>query len=284
MNIVGVTGQAGSGKDEIANHLVKKHGFQKLALADPIKRLGLNVFEFDAIQLWGPSSARNGFDPRYTKCEIRSSGMKFEPGASMSNLGRTCSKGWSDAAINLTQFGPGWISDTVRQDGANRKEALAQLYTWFASLGHHYPELSPRIMLQHLGTEWGREVIDENIWIDNLIRTAEKVLQGYKYDKETGFNGERVPPPTGVVISDVRFANELERIRAAGGRVIKVTRNSAAKKAQKLGISGHASEAEQAKFGDDLFDAVLANEGSLKDLYASVDIVAAAHFGGDNVD
>lgn len=282
MKLVGITGQAGSGKDEIANHLVKEHGFQKVALADPIKRFGLNVFYFDVLQLWGPSSARNGFDPRYTKCEIRSSGITFEPG-NVSNLNRVCDKGWADAANRLTQYAPGWIGETV-QDKNKREQALKDLYVWFASLGHHYSEISPRIMLQHLGTEWGRERVSESIWVDNLVHTSKKVLQGFEYDKETSFTGKKVDPPTGIVVSDVRFANELQLIKDYGGKVVRVTRQSAAKKAQQLGISGHASEAEQAKFDENMFDAVLANEGTIKDLYASLDVVVAAHFGGSDVD
>lgn len=281
MNIVGVSGQAGSGKDEIANHLVKDHGFKKLSLADPIKRLAMNVFNFDVIQLWGPSSARNTFDPRYSECNIRSSGIEFSPGCNMSSVKRATDPGWGEAAARLVAYGPEWVNEIVSGD---KEEALKKLYFWFSSLGHHYPQLSPRIMLQHLGTEWGRQEVDQDIWIDALIRTAERVLLGYEYDKETGFSGEKTDPPIGVVVSDVRFSNELTRIKEVKGRVIQVTRESASVKARKLGIVNHASEVEQQSFKSEFFDAVLANEGSLKDLYSAVDVVAAAHLGVNHVD
>lgn len=283
MNIVGITGQAGTGKDEIAKRLVTCHDFKQLALADPIKRFGMYVFGFDALQLWGPSSARNTFDPRYNQCDIRSKGVNFVPGCSLSSVTRACDPGWGDAAVNLTQFAPGWVGELVKGK-KERKKALEDLYFWFGSLGHHYAELSPRIMLQHLGTEWGRECVDPDIWINSLISTTDQILKGYKYDRETGFSGERVPPPRGVVVSDVRFANELKCIKKADGRIVKVTRKAAAQKAKKLGISNHASETEQEGFKDDQFDAVLANEGSIKELHAAVDIVAAAHFGERDVD
>jgi hypothetical protein len=64
-----------------------------------------------------------------------------------------------------------------------------------------------------------------------------------------------------------------------GGKVIKVTRTSADRKAAKLGIAGHSSEAEQKEFTADMFDAVLANEGTLPDLYKSVDVLASAYKG-----
>jgi hypothetical protein len=63
------------------------------------------------------------------------------------------------------------------------------------------------------------------------------------------------------------------------GKIVRVTRESADKKSRKLGISGHASEAEQAAFTDDMFDAILTNEGTLSELKTAVDVVAAAFRG-----
>lgn len=277
MKIVGVTGQAGAGKDEVSGRLVKCHDFKQLSLADPLKRFGFNVFEFDVVQLWGPSSARNTFDPRYKECNIRSSGVDFSPGCNMKSVLRQCDPGWGETALRLVDYGPKWVSEVVAKD--QQEEALEKLYFWFASLGHHYAELSPRIMLQHLGTEYGRQAVSEDIWIDALISTAKQVLAGSAYTREKGVSSEVIPPPAGVVVSDVRFLNELKAIHAAGGKIIRITREEASRKAQKLGISGHASEAEQLSFSDDMFDAVLANEGTLEELYTAVDIVAAAHLG-----
>lgn len=279
MRIIGITGQAGSGKDEIAGRFVKKHDYVQLSLADPMKRFGLNVFGFDVIQLWGPSSARNMFDPGFNECAIRSSQVDFEPGCSIAKVKKHCDPGWGDAAARLADYGEEWVNSLISEPAA-RVEALNMLYFWFASLGHHYNQLSPRIMLQSLGTEWGREVCGDNIWIHQLTDAAERVLSGEVYEREVGFlNAYRDRPHTGVVCSDVRFSNELNRIHEVGGKVIKVTRESADKKAKKLGIVGHASEAEQKEFTADMFDAVLANEGTLPELYKAVDVLAAAYKG-----
>jgi len=45
--LIGVCGKAGSGKDTIADYLVKKYNFKKIALADPIKRMVEDVFVLD---------------------------------------------------------------------------------------------------------------------------------------------------------------------------------------------------------------------------------------------
>jgi dephospho-CoA kinase len=45
--LVGICGKAGAGKDTIADYLVKEHGFKKIALADPIKRVVQDVFVLD---------------------------------------------------------------------------------------------------------------------------------------------------------------------------------------------------------------------------------------------
>lgn len=45
--IIGVTGKANSGKDTIADYLVNKYNFKKIALADPIKRMVKDVFVLD---------------------------------------------------------------------------------------------------------------------------------------------------------------------------------------------------------------------------------------------
>ena len=47
MLVIGVSGKAGSGKDTIGNRLIKKHGFKRIALADPIRRIVQDVFVLD---------------------------------------------------------------------------------------------------------------------------------------------------------------------------------------------------------------------------------------------
>jgi len=45
--LIGICGKAGSGKDTIGDHLVKEYGFERIALADPIKRVVKDIFVLD---------------------------------------------------------------------------------------------------------------------------------------------------------------------------------------------------------------------------------------------
>lgn len=63
---------------------------------------------------------------------------------------------------------------------------------------------------QTLGTEWGRNMIDEGLWIRHLeSRLSDIVLR-------TGING--------LIISDVRFQNEVDFIHELGGEAWRVER------------------------------------------------------------
>ncbi|MBT2544483.1 hypothetical protein J7E99_28240 [Streptomyces sp. ISL-44] len=104
-----------------------------------------------------------------------------------------------------------------------------------------YPEV--RQYLQRLGTEGGRAVLGENVWVDALLR-----------DRETW-------GPT--VITDVRFPNEADAIRARGGLVLLIERPGQ----EPITHAGHASENALAGYA---FDGVIRNDGTVWDLYVSV--------------
>jgi len=65
---------------------------------------------------------------------------------------------------------------------------------------------SPREMMQLLGTEFGREMIDQDVWVNATLS---------QYHEISGVDW---------VITDVRFPNEAAGIKAKGGFVIRVER------------------------------------------------------------
>jgi hypothetical protein len=107
---------------------------------------------------------------------------------------------------------------------------------------------SPRELLQTLGTEWGREMVSQDIWITIALRRARQ-YEGSSWN---------------VAITDVRFENEAEAIRDAGGQVWRVERPGA-------GLSGEAAEhSSEAGVADHLVNQVIYNGGDLDDLGATV--------------
>jgi hypothetical protein len=104
---------------------------------------------------------------------------------------------------------------------------------------------SPRWALQHMGTEAMRKVIDDQIWVKATMRKALPLVKA-------GGN---------VVITDVRFPNEANAIREAGGQLWRVER-------QGLETSDHASETALDDFGP--WDKVIENHGTIANLYTSV--------------
>jgi hypothetical protein len=120
--------------------------------------------------------------------------------------------------------------------------------------------LSPRYALQTLGTEWGRGCY-ENIWVDYALRAAKKLMEGqglYWYYPTEGVvlrEDYRRVEVKGVVISDVRFKNEVTRIREKGAKVFRLVRRRAGD--LEAGIIGHASETEQDSILDSDLDGVI---------------------------
>jgi hypothetical protein len=104
---------------------------------------------------------------------------------------------------------------------------------------------SPRQMLQTLGTEWGRETVNPQIWIRIAIeRSVPHLAVG-----------------RGVVITDVRFDNEAQAVIDAGGEVWKVIRPEW--QCLDAGTAMHQSEAG---VSEQWIARTIVNSGSLDDL------------------
>lgn len=80
--------------------------------------------------------------------------------------------------------------------------------------------ITPRVMMQTLGTEWGRGLLPD-LW-----------LRVWEYELNTGAAVVAVP--------DVRFDNEADLIRGLGGTIVHIVRKPTA---DMLAVPAHASEA-----------------------------------------
>jgi hypothetical protein len=217
--LIGLCGHAGCGKDTFADILVKEYRFFKLGLADPLKRICKEVYNFSDEQLWGPSAERNKPDSRYKATCSECKGLK--------------------SYYTEYSYMP-YDCEVCEQKG--------------------YVYLTPRKALQALGTEWGRAMY-EDTWIDYAIKASDKILkEGCLYSSSKGVVEVpwREKEPAGVVIPDVRFLNEITKVKDAGGFVIRLKRKGVVgKEALDAGIQNHASEIEQDTVSDSIFSGVI---------------------------
>lgn len=71
------------------------------------------------------------------------------------------------------------------------------------------PELgkSSRELMQSLGTEWGRDLINRNIWVFAMQKQIERTKEEI------------------IIIDDLRFENEANWVLTRGGKIIKLQRD-----------------------------------------------------------
>lgn len=106
---------------------------------------------------------------------------------------------------------------------------------------------SPRQFMQLLGTEFGRDLIGPNVWVDAWRNSL----------------GESAAEHFGDILAaadDVRFENEAAAIRAEGGLVVRIEREGAGS----VTGAGHSSEAGV------VADITITNDGSPAEFAAQV--------------
>lgn len=181
--IIGISGVAGAGKDTAAK-LLQPYGAVNVALADPLKRIARDIYEFSEDQLWGPSAERNKPDPRYPREHLF--------GACPSTGGyATCvvCGALSDGKTPICYLTP--------------RYALQILGTEWGR--HCYPDT------------WATKCIR------TAQRLFEEPTLSYT-PQDGLFHYSDLTVPKLVTISDVRFQNEMRVIRQAGGKIIRVRR------------------------------------------------------------
>lgn len=104
--------------------------------------------------------------------------------------------------------------------------------------------VSYRHLAQTLGTEWGRGLINDDIWLNVLQRK----INSYKNTKN-------------LIISDVRFNNEAEFIKNNNGIIIQIIRDTG-------NIDKHPSEKG---IDDKYIDYSINNSSSISHLYKLID-------------
>lgn len=176
MVIIGLAGQARTGKDTAGEYLIGRHAACTYALADPIRRAASEMF-----------------------------GLPYK---------------------DFT--------------GDNPNREVKNLFWGY----------SPREMLQKLGTECGREIFDQEIW----LKRAEQEFN----------NVNEIAANPFFVITDIRFENEANWIREKGGIVVHIHRN------MEESINSHVSEHGINHHSADL---TIHNNGTIEEFFRKLDVV-----------
>jgi hypothetical protein len=126
-------------------------------------------------------------------------------------------------------------------DSITRVSDLVDDYGW--NLAKKNPEV--RRLLQVLGTDFGRKMLGDDVWI-NIA------LSGIKSEDK-------------IVVSDVRFPNEAEAIKKLGGTVWRINRHN------HTAVNNHTSERAMDNY---MFNYVIYNDGTLDELSDEVFMLA----------
>lgn len=259
--ILGFMGESGHGKDFCGHWFERERGFVRVAFADVMKRFVERVFGFPAAALWGDSTVRNQpVLPHAAHCELNRAAWDRAAGAFLRSV-----------ADFVNELIPSPHESLVAYE-----DYVAVLVDWFGDCRDRAGAglLSPRTVLQLLGTEYGRH-IRLDLWVDYLHQQViPRIREGAVYHSRFGFTGEVSRPPPGVVITDHRFRNEVEATRARGGHVVKVVRlahRGQPNAAEAAGVGGHASEVEQRDLPDTLYSSRLELQEGAAQAYPQIE-------------
>jgi hypothetical protein len=150
--------------------------------------------------------------------------------------------------ITASLFGFSW--DLVLGSNADLREARE---TVRSVINYKYCDRpTVREALQYIGTEVFRNGLDPDTWLNITIRNALK-------------NPERL-----VVISDLRFRNEANAIKRAGGAIVHIYRDPEDLVLTDAMRATHPSNWSFLEFPDDIIDARVLNDSTKEDLADTV--------------
>lgn len=206
--IIGMCGRRGSGKDT-ATEAVRCFGYKAIAFAGGLKAmtralLAMRGIPFDHIQRMMEGDLKE-------KTSHMLGPPSFVEALGMIQQLLVFQRG-SDSL--LTDADAQYLGGVLPMNAAESLQAV---------LAKHLDPTSnaPRLVMQIIGTEWGRQTISDTLWIDATM------------------NAITAEPDRRFCISDARFLNEAAAIQAAGGKVIRIRRP-----AKDTSGDTHASEVE----------------------------------------
>lgn len=138
-------------------------------------------------------------------------------------------------------------------------------------------QLTPRLLLQLLSTECGREILHPNIWVNALFVDYKVIGDNLLEGEIRKVRDEDLIYPNWI-ITDMRFPNELEAVKDRGGITIRVNRpceECGVLEGHKMVAHKNKPSTHESETALDLaeFDFVIENSGSIEELIEKVKII-----------
>lgn len=140
----------------------------------------------------------------------------------------------------------------------------------------HY--MTPRLLLQIIGTECIRDKVHPNAWVNALFADykANNLKYHHAYTKEGVNHGLQTLGYPNWIITDMRFPNELEAVKSRGGITIRINRPYSTV----VGDNGIPATFNHTQFhpsetalDDAEFDYTIENDSSIEDLIHTVSLI-----------
>lgn len=185
-----------------------------------------------------------------------------------------------DREFKEKELGPEWnrlittvplscdIDNLIKERKYNEK--FNSVYYLKSDISYNiYYNLTPRILLQEIGTDLFRNQLHPEIWINSTFSNYKK--QSYTNTGQPDFdwnNQQNEPKPfyPNWIITDLRFKNELKAVKDRQGITIRV--NRLLSEGNRVYVENHPSETD---LDDETFDIVLDNNGTIEELIEQVD-------------
>jgi hypothetical protein len=195
-NLIGISGKIGSGKDTVGK-IFKYLDFEKNVMGGRTS-YGLGNFSIES-----------------SNYQIKKFADKLKDIACLL-IGCT-REHLEDREFKEKELGEKWWRYKIH-DGSVFRWATLEEYNKEGKYQKFIVKLTPRKLLQLLGTECGRQILHPNIWVNALFAD----YKGIDNPLEKGYLEEWGKPNW--IITDVRFPNEAKAIKDRGGIVIRVNR------------------------------------------------------------
>lgn len=183
---IGLCGDAGAGKDTVANMMQEyfEGSATKYSFAEPVYRLAAAILGTTVPDLENRSTKEVTQSWQITqRCLVNA--RDYFNSINLDHY-KDFPEAWHEFVVHLENYMQPYSSLYEKED---------TIFTL---------SISPRKMLELVGTELGREILQQDVWIDRIVR-------------DVALNKVRV-----AIISDVRFENEAKFIHDKEGELIKI--------------------------------------------------------------